>query len=105
MKILAFEHELASATAEQFRAWARAEAARVWELYQAQIIREMYFHADRDTAILLLECATVEEARAWLNTLPFVQHRLLAFDLIPLKPYPGLARLFDDAPELLDASE
>jgi len=29
-----------------------------------------------------------------LGTLPLVQAGLIAFEVIPLKPYPGLARLF-----------
>jgi len=29
-----------------------------------------------------------------LATLPLVQARLIAFDIIPLAPYPGFGRLF-----------
>jgi hypothetical protein len=32
-----------------------------------------------------------------LGTLSLVQAGLIAFEVIPLKPYPGLARLFADA--------
>ncbi len=94
MKILALERELPGATADAFHQHAQAEAACVWELYQSGVIREMYFRADRNEAVLVLECADAEQARAALATLPFVQHGLIAFDMIPLKPYPGFARLF-----------
>ena len=94
MKILAMEKETPGVTAEQFKPHLKAEALRVWELYQADVIRELYFRADRPDAVLVLECADVEVARHTLDTLPLVKEGLIAFDLIPLRPYPGLARLF-----------
>lgn len=94
MKILAMERELPGATAERFQAHARAEAARVWELQQSGVIREAYFHRDAHVAVLMLECRDVDEAAAALATLPLVRERLIAFDLVPLVPYSGFARLF-----------
>ena len=44
--------------------------------------------------MLVLECADAEEARRVLGTLPLVRAALIAFEVIPLVPYPGLARLF-----------
>ena len=75
-----------------------AEAARLWELVQAGIVRETYFRSDRREAVLILECADLDEARAHLETLPFVREGLIAFELIGLRPYPGFARLFADHP-------
>lgn len=95
MKILAIERELPGATAEDFRPHLKAEARRAWELYQAGVFREMYFRADEAVAVLMLECADVGAAQAVLNTLPLVQTGLIAFDVIPLRAYPGFARLFD----------
>jgi hypothetical protein len=97
MKILAIEHDPPNASDDQFTpAVLQAEARRAWELHQAGIIREFYFRADRDEAVLVLECATVEEAREVLNALPLVREKLIGFELIPLKAYPGFARLFSD---------
>jgi hypothetical protein len=95
MKILAVEHDPPEVHADQFTAaLLRAEARRAWELHQAGLIRELYFRADRDEAILVLECADVEEALEVLNTLPLVREKLARFELIPLTAYPGFARLF-----------
>ncbi len=94
MKILAMEHERPGATADDFKPHLKAEAARAWELYQAGVFREMYFRADEPSAVLILECADVEAARAALDTLPLVKAGLITFDLIPLVPYPGFSRLF-----------
>ena len=95
MKILALEHELPEATADKFWVHARDEARTVWALHQAGVIREMYFRADRSEAVLVLECASVNEAQEVLSTLPLVQNRLITFDVIPLKPYSGIERLFE----------
>jgi muconolactone delta-isomerase len=96
MKILAIERELPGATAEAFRLHLKAEARRAWELYQAGVFREMYFRADEAIAVLILECQDVDEAHAVLSTLPLVQAGLITFDVMPLIPYPGFARLFGD---------
>jgi hypothetical protein len=68
----------------------------VWELDQAGVFRELYFRQDETSAVLILECANIEEAKGFLNTLPLVREGLITFDIIPLTPYPGLARLFGD---------
>jgi muconolactone delta-isomerase len=94
MRSLAIEKEMPGATAEQFKPHLKAEAARVWELYQSGVFHELYFRADQSDAVLILECADVEAARHALDTLPLVKAGLIAFDLIPLRPYPGFARLF-----------
>jgi hypothetical protein len=94
MKILALEHELPGATAEQFQQYANDEARKVWDLQQAGIVRELYFRADRNEAVLVLECISVVEAQEILATLPFVRAGLISFEVIPLTAYPGFARLF-----------
>ena len=94
MKVLALEKELPGTTAEQFLPLLKDEAGCVWELQQAGRLREIYFDANQHTAVLVLECSDVEEAGGLLATLPLVQAGLITFDLIPLVPYDGFARLF-----------
>jgi hypothetical protein len=94
MKILALEQEIPGVTPGAFKPHLQAETVKVWELYQAGIFRELYFRQDRTEAVLVLECRDVEEANEVLSTLPLVQAGLITFDLIPLNPYPGFARLF-----------
>ncbi len=95
MKILAIEKDVAGTTPENFQPYLKAEAQKVWELQQQNIIREIYFQADRSCAVLILECDSVDEAEKILKTLPLVQANLIEFEIIPLKPYPGFERLFD----------
>ena len=95
MRILAIECDVPDAGGDGFTAdLLRAEALCAWQLYQEGIVRELYFRADRTEAVILLECASVDEARAALERLPLVQAGLVAFDFIPLKAYPGFERLF-----------
>jgi len=94
MKILAIEQEVPGITAEAFKPHLKAEAAMAWELYQAGVFRELYFQKDRHSAVLILECADVEEAQKVLNTLPLAKEGLITFEIIPLVAYPGFSRLF-----------
>lgn len=96
MKILAMEIETEGVKPEQFAPHLKGEARHVWELYQGGTIRELYFRADRSEAVLILECRDVIEAREKLDSLPLVQAGLIRFEIIPLVPYPGFARLFED---------
>jgi len=95
MKILTLEHELPGATSEDFQRVANVEAHRVWALIQEEKIREISFRRERDNALILLEGHDPEEAEKILAMLPMDKNGLIEFELIPLKPYPGLARLFD----------
>lgn len=96
MKILALEKDIPGAAGETSHSLLKAEAARVWELYQAGVLREIYFRQDRTNAVLVLECDSAEEARLVLESLPLVRERLIDFEVIPLIPYPGISRLFGD---------
>ena len=71
MKILALEQDVPGVTSEQFQPHLKAEAAKVWELNQAGVIRETYFRQDRASAILVLECADPAQAdkiASWLGS-------------------------------------
>jgi hypothetical protein len=97
MKILALECEVPGVTDDRFTdAVLKEEASRAWELHKAGVIRELYFRDDRESAVLVLECEDVAEARTVLDTLPLVRDGLIAFDYIPLAAYPGFARLFSE---------
>ena len=97
MKILALEKDVPGVSDDQFtEEILEAESLKVWELYQSGILREFYFTADTHEAVLVLECEGADEARRHLSELPLVRAGLIDFDVKPLKPYPGFARLFRD---------
>ncbi len=97
MKVLALEKEVPGVSGAAFKPHLRDEAARAWELHQAGILREIYFRDDKPCAVLVLECDSVRAAEEALASLPLVQHGLVRFELVPLRPYPGFARLFFEA--------
>ncbi len=94
MKILALEREELGLTAADFEPHLKAEAARVWELVKAGIVREVYFNPLEHTVVAVLECADLDEARRTLEEMPLVQRGLIHFEYIPLMPYTGFERLF-----------
>ncbi len=97
MRILAIEREVHGVAAERFtRELLDAEAERAWRLHQAGVVRELYFRADRHDAVLVLEAASIDDARAALATLPLVEAGLIDFEVIPLRAYDGFGRLFRD---------
>ena len=96
MKIVAMEIETEGTQPEEYQPHLKPEARRLWELYQKGTIRELYFRADRSEAVLIIECTDADEAQHILASLPLVQAGLITFDVIPLIPYPGFARLFGE---------
>jgi len=96
MKILVFEKEIRGTHPERFQPFLKSEAKCVWELQQKGIIREIYFRQDQTTAVLIMECESVEQAENELANLPLVKNGLIEFDIIVLKPYLGFSRLFSD---------
>lgn len=95
MRVIAIERTVPGVADEAFTAsLLREEAAKAWELYQAGDLREIHFRADRHAAVLFLEVPDLAAARAVLARLPLVRERLIDFELVPLAPYPGFARLF-----------
>jgi hypothetical protein len=94
MKILALEKELSNARTIDFGKNAKAEAKALWQLYLKEIVREFYFRKEKNMAVLVLEVKNKQTAKRALSKLPFVSKKLIEFELIPLKTYPGFARLF-----------
>lgn len=94
MKIIALEVEHPDATSADFSPYLEDEARHVWVLQQQGVVREAHFRADRHTAVLILECDSLAQAEALTASFPLVRAGLIHFDLIPLLPYSGFARLF-----------
>jgi len=100
MKILAIEKEVPGIKEDDYKPFLKHEALEAWNLYQEGIIRELYFTQSDDSAVLVLECKDADEAKQYLNTLPLVNEGLIKFDVFPLIPYSGFARLFTNVTKL-----
>ena len=94
MKIIALEREVKTARTIDFRKNAKAEAKVLWKLYLNGVVREFYFRKEKKLSVLILEVKNKAEANKALSKLPYVSKKLIEFELISLRPYPGFQRLF-----------
>lgn len=97
MKILAVQKEIPDILLERIMPLLNVEIQHLWELLQADILREIYRVQDTFLHVIVFECASVAEAQNAVDSLPLVREGLTAFELIPLAPYPGFARLFAES--------
>jgi hypothetical protein len=96
VKILAIEKEVPGTLQDDYKPHLRAEAQRAWELYQLGVFREMYFDRETHSAVIVMECDSIDEAKEHLGTLPLVREGLIRFEVMGLEPYSGFSRLFSD---------
>ncbi len=95
MKILVMPKPIEGVSREELLQHSAEEIQALWQLYAQGICREFYTRVNEaGRVVLMLESESVETAREALATLPFVKLHLIDFDLIPLAPFNGLARLF-----------
>jgi hypothetical protein len=95
MKILVLPKPRADVPRVALLPHADDEIRAVWQLYAQGIVREFYTRANEPgRVVMMLESPSVEAAEEALSSLPFAQLHLIDFDVIPLAPFDGLARLF-----------
>ena len=98
MQFLALSRRLEGITSEMLAPLAADEARAAWQLHVEGVLRSVHMCPDRPGSAIVLECASLEEARAALERLPMVRAGLIAFDVSRMLPYTGWAALF--APEV-----
>jgi muconolactone delta-isomerase len=95
MKILVLPKPIEGVSREQLLQHAAEEIQAVWQLYAQGICREFYTRANEPgRVVMMFESETVEATNEALAALPFARLHLIDFDVIPLAPFTGLARLF-----------
>jgi hypothetical protein len=94
MKIIALEREIPGHGPEEFKPYLKDESYHLWQLCTSDVVREIYFRTDIHTAVIIMECDSMIEAKEIVAEFPLVKNKLIEFDLIPLKPYDGFERLF-----------
>ena len=93
VKFIALEQEVPKVSPEAYAPHLKDEARTVLALYEQGMIREIYFTHPAREAVIILECANLDEARAVLDGLPLVRNGLIAFKIEALVPYDGFSRL------------
>jgi len=76
---------------DQFAAHIEAERERVRELYRDGVVRSIWSRKDVAGAVMLLECADEDSARAAVGSLPLAQREMLEVQILPLGPYPAFS--------------
>ncbi len=78
-------------TDDQFAELLVPEADRVRALYAQGTIRAAYSRGDVAGAVLILECANLEEAEAAVATLPLAAKGMLEVQIVPVRGYRGFS--------------
>ncbi len=92
MKVIAIEKELANPMEGNLEELYKEEALHVYDLYQNNVLREIYF--DQNTcAVVVLECDSLVVAQSIVSEFPLVKAGLITFEMHALNPYPGYGRL------------
>lgn len=94
MQFLALSRRLEGTTPQLLAALATDEARVAWQLHAEGVLRSVHMCPDRPGSVLVLECASIEDARAALHRLPMVRAGLIDFDVSRMLPYTGWASLF-----------
>lgn len=93
MKTFVILTRRADAAADDFDRLAKPEVAHVWQGFADGIVRAVHGLADAPGAALELESSTFEDARQYIEALPFVRENLLHVQYCALTPFGGYERL------------
>ena len=97
-RILAMGHLTPGNTRATIAPVLKEEVPATLRLYLDGKIDQWYYRKDGDGVVFIMNCTTVEEARAILEKLPLGQHKMMEFDLIPLGPLAPLQMLLQNQP-------
>ena len=78
-------------TDAQFAEKLGPEADHARGLYAEGSFRALYTRGDVPGAVIMIEAEDESEAARLVDSLPFAQSGMMAYDLVPLKPYRGFA--------------
>lgn len=81
----------ANFTDAEFAPLLEPEADHARKLYTQGVVRQIFGRTDVPGAVLIVEAATLDEAKAQVATLPLVAKGMLDTEIIPLVPYRGFA--------------
>jgi hypothetical protein len=92
MKVFAIASAPAPLTPELLKPHMAAEVPATLQHYLDGVIEQFWFR-EKAGPIFLMNVASVEEAKATLDTLPLVAAGLMAYEFLPVGPLMPLGRL------------
>lgn len=85
MKIIAYASFRQGITAKSITPnLLRDEMANVWRLQRIGVVREIYGRSDAPSAVVVLECDSVDEAMGYVGAFPLAKAGFLEWSLLPL---------------------
>jgi len=93
MQILAISELKTGATFENVKPHLAEEIRDTVELYLRDVIRDYYLQGDGNGVVFMMNCESVEAARAELAELTLMREGISDFRLIPLNPLKPLGML------------
>jgi len=86
-------------TRDQLKKVMPTEVRQTVDLYLDGKIREWYARGDGKGVVFIVDCKTLDEAKAILEQLPLVKANYASFDYMPLGPLSPLKLLLTPAPQ------
>lgn len=93
MKTFVMLTRRADADPQEFARLSKPEASAVWRGFASGTVRAVHGLVDGAGAAMELETPTFDEARRYVEELPYVSQRLLDVRYCALKPFSGFASL------------
>lgn len=81
------------ADSEALKQLSRNELLAVWQGIASGAVRAVHGLAEGSGAALEMETATTDEARRFVESLPYVEQSLLDVQYLPLQPFPAFSAL------------
>ncbi len=97
MKILCLDVPKPGATFEKYQPHLLDEVRHSWASYKSGLVREIYFRQDRPGVAIMMEAASVDEAKKACAEFPLAKAGLLDFEAIPLGAFVNWELLFSPA--------
>ncbi|MBD1927247.1 hypothetical protein H6F74_13480 [Trichocoleus sp. FACHB-90] len=94
MQFLVIARVFEGVSTEQVFPLVKPEVAQAWEYYAADLVRTIHYIADQSGAVLLFEADSLEIVNEAVAQFPMVKAGFLKVEVLPLKPYVGIAELF-----------
>ncbi|MGN6825878.1 hypothetical protein [Paucibacter sp. M5-1] len=93
MKTFVILTRRADGASEAFKRLAQPELQHVWQGFADGIVRAIHGLVDGPGAALELESATIEDAKHYIQALPYVKENLLHIQYCALKPFSDFEKL------------
>jgi hypothetical protein len=94
MKVIAIASPKSALTPELLKPYLPKEVPHTLKLYLEGKIEQFWFR-EKFGPIFLMNAASVEEAKATLDTLPLVVANVMSYELMPVGPLLPLGRLIE----------